>query len=422
MSQEQYKEGVCLVTNGSAVVTGTDTLWDTAILAGNVFKLDLDGDAAYEIASVDSDTQITLSTNYQGSTASAQPYMVQRSFTPYLLLARPFQGDADLADILRTQVIDKIDSIVGALNSTGENNLLINGNGVVAQRSDYTLVKDAYDFGKCDRFEGMATGTAVSAGTLTQSTSASAGKTGFAHKFSGVTITGTGIIYHRTRLESKDAARLKNQVASIGMTVYHDVGSQITYTITIRKADAADDFSATTEISNDGGTGVDSATETTLSFANVSMGDCSNGIEIELKIECGAITTKNFEISDVKIEQGITASPFKGRFYKEEFELCQRYYQVMGQGCQGEWQSATDAYINGHFLTEMRAAPQETLLTSTPQFRHAGTTKFGVSSTVTATNYTTTGYRIVIDGFTGATPGYATFSATDPLLSFDAEL
>ena len=112
MSVEQYKEGVCSVENGSAVVAGVDTLWEASIIAGNVFKLDLDGDACYEIASVDSDTQITLSVTYQGATAATQGYMVQRSFTPAYGLARPFQGDADLADILRTQIIDKMDAIL----------------------------------------------------------------------------------------------------------------------------------------------------------------------------------------------------------------------------------------------------------------------------------------------------------------------
>ncbi|MCK5577842.1 MAG: hypothetical protein KAI14_05935 [Dehalococcoidales bacterium] len=110
MAQEQYREGTISVTNGSAVVTGLNTLWDANVVAGAVFKLDLDGDATYVIASVDSDTQITLSANYAGDTDSGQSYMIQRSFTPNMGYARPVQGDADLADILREQVIDKIDT------------------------------------------------------------------------------------------------------------------------------------------------------------------------------------------------------------------------------------------------------------------------------------------------------------------------
>ena len=206
-----------------------------------------------------------------------------------------------------------------------EKNLIFNGTGIVNQRSDYTLVKDVYDFGACDRFEGMATGTLVTAGILTQEDAANIGITGFAHKFSEVTITGTGIIYHRTRIQSKDAKRLKNQIASLSCKVYHDAGSAITYTLFVRKADVGDDFSAVTEISNDGGTSVEDATGTQLKFDNISMGDCSNGIEIELKIECGAITTKNFEMTEIQLEKGSLSTDFEQRSFTVEEQLCQRY-------------------------------------------------------------------------------------------------
>ena len=110
MAQEQWKTGTVSVTNGSPTVTGVGTLWNTNVVAGAAFKLDLDGDATYVIASVDSDTQITLSANYAGATAGTQVYMIQRSFSTNRNYARPVQGDADLADILRELVIDKIDT------------------------------------------------------------------------------------------------------------------------------------------------------------------------------------------------------------------------------------------------------------------------------------------------------------------------
>ena len=205
-------------------------------------------------------------------------------------------------------------------------NFAINGTGVIQQRGDYTLVKDVYDFGP-DRFAGMATGTAVSAGTLTQIEAANIGVTGFAHKFDQVTITGAGIIYHRTRLESKDAKNFKNQKAALSCKVYHDVGSAIDYTLFVRKANAEDDFSAVTVISNDGGTSVDSATATELKFEDITMGDCSNGIEIELKIECGAITLKDFEQTEYQLKVGEAATPFKPESTDSVMAQCQRYYE-----------------------------------------------------------------------------------------------
>jgi hypothetical protein len=172
----------------------------------------------------------------------------------------------------------------------------------------------------------MATGTAVSAGTLEQTTSANCGRTGYAFKFSGVTLTGTGILYLRTRIESKDAIWLKNQVASFQAKVYHDTGSAINYTVYVKKANAADDFSSTTAIGNSGAISVTSATATTIKYEAISMGDCSNGIEIEIKIECGEVTTKNFEFTEMQMELGSKSTEVELKPFADVVRLCQRYY------------------------------------------------------------------------------------------------
>jgi hypothetical protein len=206
-------------------------------------------------------------------------------------------------------------------------NVIINGAGQVYQRAAaYTLVKDTYGIA-CDRWYGMATGTAVSAGTFEQYPAAISGgysKTGF--YFNGVTLTGTGILYLRYRMEAKDAAYFMNNTASFSCRVYHNVGSAINYTIYIRKADAADNFSAVTAISDSGAISVAGAAQS-LSYLGIAMGDCSNGVEIEIKIECGAITTKGFIITDCQFELGSVATPFEFRPYGQELVLCQRYFQ-----------------------------------------------------------------------------------------------
>ena len=249
----------------------------------------------------------------------------------------------------------------GATPSTlVQDNFAINGTGIIQQRDDYTLVKDAYDFGP-DRFKGMATGTAVSAGTLTQTEAASVGVTGFAHKFNQVTITGTGILFHRIRIESKDAKNFKNQIASLSCKVYHNVGSGIDYTLTVRKADVEDDFSATTNISNDGGTSVSSATATGLQFENIDMGDCSNGIEVELKIECGAVTLKDFEQTEYQLKVGTVATPFKPEPVEEILAACQRYARLLefntGQTVVDINASASGDYGLYHINHNMRDTP-----------------------------------------------------------------
>lgn len=206
---------------------------------------------------------------------------------------------------------------IGQLLSAINKNWIDNGSCRDGSGGTYTLVKDAYDFA-CRNLYGMATGTTVDAGTLQQITNANIGLTGYASKFAGVTITGTGVIYKRYRIQSKDAVNFKNKKASFQCLVYHDVGSSINYTVYIRKADAQDDFSSVTDISNSGLISVDDTTSTSLKYESISMGDCSNGIEIEIKVDCGAITTKNFEFTEFQFELGDNSTLFERKLYKEE--------------------------------------------------------------------------------------------------------
>lgn len=73
-----YTTGTVTVTNGSATVTGSGTSWNTSsnVLADDKFNA---GEAGfYRIASVDSDTQITLATAFAGTTAAGATYEIRR--------------------------------------------------------------------------------------------------------------------------------------------------------------------------------------------------------------------------------------------------------------------------------------------------------------------------------------------------------
>ncbi len=78
-----YREGTVSVTNGSKIVTGSDTYWLSAGLhAGDIFSLD--GVTDYEIDAVSSNTQLTLTTAYSGSSSSGESYSIVRNFTATL--------------------------------------------------------------------------------------------------------------------------------------------------------------------------------------------------------------------------------------------------------------------------------------------------------------------------------------------------
>jgi hypothetical protein len=67
------------VTAGSAIVTGTGTGWQTSGLRAGIFGVN---GIAVPVASIDSDTQITLALEWPGATASGQEYWVTYDTEP----------------------------------------------------------------------------------------------------------------------------------------------------------------------------------------------------------------------------------------------------------------------------------------------------------------------------------------------------
>ena len=94
-----YRQGTVDVTNASDTVTGNSTSWTNQVKAGDAFSVD-DGVTWYEVESVDSNTQITLATNFDGSTASSASYAIIRLSPAW-----------SLASDLATRLGDLLDSI-----------------------------------------------------------------------------------------------------------------------------------------------------------------------------------------------------------------------------------------------------------------------------------------------------------------------
>jgi hypothetical protein len=248
-------------------------------------------------------------------------------------------------------------------------NLLINGGCQVAQRLS-TALSTTPTYGQVDRYACWGSGTAVSAGSITQDIAAPIGRTAYALKLAGVTITGAGVVYARQRIESINAKRLKNQVASFSVQVHHDVGFPINYVVTIRKANATDNFTSTTVVGTSAATSVADATGTQLTLPNVAMGDCSSGIEIEVQAQCGAVTAKNFRFTEWQLEEGASVSPFERRDASIDLLLAKRYFQVLTQGDELHgWNNQGGSQVWFFWLpVEMRAVP--TKVVSGTAWRH----------------------------------------------------
>lgn len=70
-----YNTGTVTVTNGSATVTGSLTGWAVALVTGGVFSC---ANGAVPIASVESDTSLTLAYPWAGSSGSGKAYAIAR--------------------------------------------------------------------------------------------------------------------------------------------------------------------------------------------------------------------------------------------------------------------------------------------------------------------------------------------------------
>lgn len=73
-----YDTGTCTVTLNSNIVTGSGTNW-TAAYVGRQFRTGLE-EPIYDVASVQSTTQLTLNQVWGGATASAQSYDIYQAF------------------------------------------------------------------------------------------------------------------------------------------------------------------------------------------------------------------------------------------------------------------------------------------------------------------------------------------------------
>jgi hypothetical protein len=117
----QYQIGTVVATNGSPAVTAVDPdspdelapqLWSSEIVSGDLFYI-ADDPVAYVVQSVNSDTNLTLTSNYQGTTVapSGTPlegayYAIHRDFSTNYAFPLSSQGDIGLPVFLQLVIID----------------------------------------------------------------------------------------------------------------------------------------------------------------------------------------------------------------------------------------------------------------------------------------------------------------------------
>ena len=95
----QYKTGTVQAFSGLTTITGTGTVWLTNVKQGDVIVIGTD-QLFYIVASVNSDTQITLSSAYH-TNKSGQNYVIVSDFSNFLRLLLPSSKDSAFPEMVR---------------------------------------------------------------------------------------------------------------------------------------------------------------------------------------------------------------------------------------------------------------------------------------------------------------------------------
>jgi hypothetical protein len=214
-----------------------------------------------------------------------------------------------LAAELQAQ-IDSIETIVTNANP------IKNPTTEVITADDSVTLTTSFQPHVCVGIDGRVAAN-VTAGTMQSGTLSGLGSTSRQAKMAGVSGDSSSIVEWRFRVASAEARRFANETCSISAAIRQESGLTATTTIAVYKANAADDFSATTLVGSTS-TNVASSTNATIQYAGLAMGDVSNGIELVIRCQPGAaFVTKDFYLTDIKIEIGATAADFSPPSYQE---------------------------------------------------------------------------------------------------------
>ena len=130
-----------------------------------------------------------------------------------------------------------------------------------------------------------------------------------------------------------------------------------------------------------------------------------------------------FYITGVQLEKGSTATSFDYRPYGTELALCQRYFEMFGDGCPLSLQTSTSYQLSARFLVEKRATPTFVHLTNYA-VTCAGNVQT-ITSLLSTNSATTKGcvLNVVPNNFVGVSGGQAAYvSSSVDGLSASSEL
>ena len=237
-------------------ITGLQTAIDGKSATGHAHQISdsqglqtaLDGKSAsghsHTIANVTG-----LQTAIDGKAAASHSHDATALTTGTVDLARLPVAASGVSDATKLVRADDSRLSGGGGSGGGFKNFITNGCCRVSHRTSKSL-SGGWQYAQVDLIAVRADGSPT-AGTIKQATGVtSLGTSGYACHVQGASLNSSGAVYWRHRIEVRDAIRLRNAAAVLSARTYHDTGAAITYTLTINKTNAADDFSAVTLIAS----------------------------------------------------------------------------------------------------------------------------------------------------------------------------
>lgn len=209
------------------------------------------------------------------------------------------------------------------------NNKFINGSCRVESDGGSVSISGSYQESEVDGVYVKAAGTPTN-GTADRVKTTLCGTSGYAMEVTDLTTGSGGTVDYRFRFNSVDCRDLVNGAAIFQCNVYQNTAASKSYTISISKATAEDNFTTTSNIGTSSGTSVSDSTNTKISYSIADMGDCSNGIEVIVSCACGAVTTKDFYIGDIVFRKGQAEITFEQEPYDRDYTALKQSVSRLG--------------------------------------------------------------------------------------------
>lgn len=233
------------------------------------------------------------------------------------------------------------------MNGVLPKNYIINGGCQIAQTGYISVAPAANTFivgGTDMAVSAFSTATSLNVGNVTNSVFVS----GYGHR-AVLSSAGAGTVAAGFRIEGADSVALNGREITFKCKAYQNSGGALQARLRIRKPSALDDFTTLTTIATSADFSVADSTGVEASLtATLGASDATNGLQVDIEYTtAGAVTSKSFQIGDVRLVEGPTAPDMVLEDKATTLAKCERYLEFIGSDL-GSQTVFVDTYSDGN--------------------------------------------------------------------------